>query len=209
MFAAGRRFVRFWPEVRHASNQPVGKFEEHHRVIGAAIEKPLEPHHRVTLVTNHELLPEMPVTGVLLIEPQVAITPPDALPRLRYLIDHGRMQQCCPGVPVPGLQVRDEELCQLTVAAHHRKLPHGRPSYGGLEPLSVSWAVPCRKSVSRPRPLTCRIIRGLAAKWSAGLSRNAQYPAVNGQARSPSRTGRQRRPPRRSWRRCRCGRSLR
>jgi hypothetical protein len=73
MLAAGRRLVRFRPEVSHAGNQPTGEFKEHHGVISPAVEVPLEPHDRVILVSNHELLPRMPVTGVLVIELQVAI----------------------------------------------------------------------------------------------------------------------------------------
>jgi hypothetical protein len=80
VLAARRRFVRLGPEVRHAGDQPVGELEKRHRVIGTAIEKPLEPHHPVTLVSNRDLRPQVPVTGILLIEPQVAITPPDTLP---------------------------------------------------------------------------------------------------------------------------------
>jgi hypothetical protein len=80
VLAARRRFVRLGPEVRHPGDQPVSELEKRHRVIGAAIEKPLEPHHRVTLVGNRDLRPQVPVTGKLLIEPQVAITPPDTLP---------------------------------------------------------------------------------------------------------------------------------
>jgi len=79
MLAAGRRFVRLRPEVRHPRDQPVSELEKRHRVIGTAIEKPLEPHHPVTLVGNRDFRPQMPVTGILLIEPQVAITPADAL----------------------------------------------------------------------------------------------------------------------------------
>jgi hypothetical protein len=80
VLAARRRFVRFGPEVRHAGDQPVGELEKRHRVIGPAVEKPLEPHHPVTLVSNRDLRPQVPVTGILLIELQVAITPPDTLP---------------------------------------------------------------------------------------------------------------------------------
>jgi hypothetical protein len=42
--------------------------------------------------------------GKVLIEPQVAITPPDTLPRLRDLIDHGRMQH--PAQPSQSLATR-------------------------------------------------------------------------------------------------------
>ena len=80
MLAARRRLVRLWPEVRHPGNQPVSELEERHRVTGVAIEKPLEPGHPVTLVGNRDFLPQVPVTGILLIEPQVAVTPPDPLP---------------------------------------------------------------------------------------------------------------------------------
>jgi hypothetical protein len=80
MLAAGRRFVRLRPEVRHPRDQPVSELEKRHRVIGTAIEKPLKPHHSVTLIGNRDLWPQVPVAWVLLIEPQVVITPPDALP---------------------------------------------------------------------------------------------------------------------------------
>jgi hypothetical protein len=80
VLAARRRLVRLGPEVRHPGDQPVGELEERHRVIGAAIETPLEPHDSVTLVGKRDLRPQMPVAGILLIELQVAITPPDALP---------------------------------------------------------------------------------------------------------------------------------
>jgi hypothetical protein len=79
VLAAGRRLVRLGPEVRHPGDQPVGELEEHHRVVGAPVEAPLEPHHRVPLVGNRDLRPQVPVTGKLLIEPQVAVTPSDAL----------------------------------------------------------------------------------------------------------------------------------
>ena len=85
MLAARRWFVGFRPEVRDLRDQPVGKREERHPIVNAVIEVPLEPRHPVLLVSNHNLGPQMPVTGVLLIEPQVAITAPDALPRLRDL----------------------------------------------------------------------------------------------------------------------------
>jgi hypothetical protein len=80
VLAAGRRFVRLGPEVRHPGDQPVGELEERHRVIGVAVEEPLEPDHGVTLVGDRDLRPQVPVTGVLLVEPQVAVTPPDTLP---------------------------------------------------------------------------------------------------------------------------------
>jgi hypothetical protein len=79
VLAAGRRLERLGPEVRHPGDQPAGELEERHRVIGTAIEKPLEPHHRVTLVGNRDLRPQVPVTGILLVEPQVAVTSPDTL----------------------------------------------------------------------------------------------------------------------------------
>src|SRR5258708_12043145 len=116
MLTAGRWFVRLGPEVRSPDDQPVSELEKRHRVIGTAIEKPLEPRYPVTLVGNRDFRPQMPVTGILLIEPQVAITPPDTLPRLRDLVDHGWMQQPCPDIPVPGLQARDEALRPLPVA---------------------------------------------------------------------------------------------
>jgi hypothetical protein len=80
MLAAGRRFVRLGPEVRHPGDQPISELKKRHRVIGTAVEEPLEPHHPVTLVGNRDFRPQMPVTGILPIEPQVAITPPDTLP---------------------------------------------------------------------------------------------------------------------------------
>jgi hypothetical protein len=80
VLAARRRFVGLGPEVRHPGDQPVSELEERHRVIGRAIEAPLEPHDPVTLVGDDELRPQVPVTGVLLIELQVAVSPPDTLP---------------------------------------------------------------------------------------------------------------------------------
>src|SRR5262245_36127209 len=115
MLAPRRRFVWLGPEVRHPGDQAVRELEERHRVTWMAVEKPFEPHHRVTLISDRDLRPQMPVTGILLIEPQVAITPPDPLPRLRDLIHDAGMQQPCPGIPVPGFQGCDEALGQLTV----------------------------------------------------------------------------------------------
>jgi hypothetical protein len=123
VLAAGRRLVWLGPEVGHPGDEPVGEFEERHGVIALATEGPLEPHHPVTLVGDHQLRLQVPVTGILLIEPQVAITSPDTLPRLRDLVDHGGVQQPCPGIPVPGLQAGDEALHQFTIAAHPGKLP--------------------------------------------------------------------------------------
>src|SRR3954454_16609198 len=126
MLTAGWRLVRLWPEVRHPGDHPAGELEERHRVIGAVAQVPFEPGHPVTLISDHDLRPQVPVTGILLIEAQVAITPPDALPRLRDLIDHGWVQEPGPGIPVPGLQARDEALHQLAVVAHSGNLPHKR-----------------------------------------------------------------------------------
>jgi hypothetical protein len=80
VLTAGRRLVRLGPEVRHPGDQPVSELEERHRVIGTAIEEPLEPHHPVMLVSNGDFRPQVPVTGILLIEPQVAVTSADTLP---------------------------------------------------------------------------------------------------------------------------------
>ena len=118
MLAATRWFVGFRPEVRDLRDQPVSECEERQPIVNAVIEVPLEPRHPVLFVSDHDLGPQMPVTGVLLIEPQVAVTLPDALSRLRDLVDHGGMQESCPAVPVPGLQARDEALHELTVAGH-------------------------------------------------------------------------------------------
>jgi hypothetical protein len=79
VLAAGRRLVRLGPEVRHPGDQPAGELEERHRVSGTAVETPLEPHHRATFVGNRDLRPKVPVTGILLIELQVAVAPPDTL----------------------------------------------------------------------------------------------------------------------------------
>jgi len=80
VLAAGRRLVRLWPEVRHLGDQAAVELEEGHRVAGRAIEEPVEPSHRVPLVGDRELRPQVPVAGVLLVEPQVAVTSPDTLP---------------------------------------------------------------------------------------------------------------------------------
>jgi hypothetical protein len=49
------------------------------------------------------------------------------------------MQQPGPGIPVPCLQARDEKPCQIVVAAHHRKLPHGSDLEGsGGGPVAAS-----------------------------------------------------------------------
>jgi hypothetical protein len=79
VLAARRRLVRLGPEVRHPGDQPAGELEERHRVIGTAIETPLEPHYRVPLVGNRDFRPQVPVTGIVLVEAQVAVTPPDTL----------------------------------------------------------------------------------------------------------------------------------
>jgi uncharacterized protein YcgI (DUF1989 family) len=80
VLAAWRRFVRFRPEVGYPGDQPPGELEERHGIVAAAIEGPLEPRHPVTLVSDHDLRPQMPVARVFPVEPQVCITPPDALP---------------------------------------------------------------------------------------------------------------------------------
>ena len=74
--------------------------------------------------------PQVPVAGVFLVEPQVAVTPADPLPRLRDLLDHLRIQQPGPGLPVAGLQARDEPLDEFGVAAHSGNLPHGPAGTG-------------------------------------------------------------------------------
>ena len=89
-----------------------------------AVEVPLEPHHRVLLVGDDDLGPQVPVARILLIEPQVAVAPPDPLPGLRDLVDHIRMQQRGPGLPVAGLQAGDKALREFGVAAHPGNLPH-------------------------------------------------------------------------------------
>src|ERR1700730_10869085 len=80
MLAARRWFVGLRPEVRDSSDQPVVELEERHSVVGTVLEAPLKPHHPVPLVSDHDLWPQMPVAGVLLIELQVAITSADTLP---------------------------------------------------------------------------------------------------------------------------------
>src|SRR6516165_1235313 len=121
MLTARGWFVWFRPEVGDPRDQFPGELEERHPVVGTAIEAPLEPHHPVLLVGDDDLGPQMPVTRIFLVELQVPVTAPDALPRLRYLVDHGGMQQRSPGVPVPGLQGCDEALHTLTVTAHPGK----------------------------------------------------------------------------------------
>jgi len=91
------------------------------------------------LISDHNLGPQMPVTGILLIEPQVAITSPDPLPRLRDLVDHGGMQQRYPSMPIPSLQVRDEAFHQLAIAAHLGNLPH-KPDRPTHAPRSGTYA---------------------------------------------------------------------
>jgi hypothetical protein len=110
VLAARRRLVRLWPEVRHPGDQPVSELEEHRRVIGPAVKEPLEPHHAVPLVRDRDLRPQVPVAGILLVERQVPVASADPLPRLRDLVDHVRMQEPGPGIPVACLKVEDEEL---------------------------------------------------------------------------------------------------
>src|SRR5690349_14130463 len=86
------RFVGLGPEVRDPGDQPAGELEERHAIVGASftgpgVEAPLEPHHPVPLVGDDDLGPQMPVAGILLVEPQVAVAPADPLPGLRDLVD--------------------------------------------------------------------------------------------------------------------------
>src|SRR5215471_17528383 len=168
MLAAGRWFVGFRPEVRDLRDQPVSEGEERHRIVNAVIEAPLEPHHPVMLVSNHDLGPQMPVPGVLLIEPQVAIAAADALPRLRDLVDHGRMQQRRPVIPVPGLQAGDEALHQLAVIVHPGKLPHpghARATRSRDPRLTATVTATAAAVGHQQRPATAHDTRMIRAKW--------------------------------------------
>src|SRR5690242_21844699 len=66
----------------------------------------------------------MPVARKLLVEPQVAVAPADPLPGLRDFVDHVRMQQRGPGLPVASLQAGDKALRDFLVATHPGNLPH-------------------------------------------------------------------------------------
>jgi hypothetical protein len=66
--AARRQLVRSGQRSVTRGDQPVGELEKRHRVIGTAIETPLEPDHWVTLVSDREFRPQMPVTGIFLID---------------------------------------------------------------------------------------------------------------------------------------------
>src|SRR5689334_3602120 len=110
MLAACGRFVWFRPEIRDPGDQTARELEEGHGIVASVTEPPLKPRHPVALVSDDDLGPQMPVARVFLVEPQVAVTPADTLPRLRYLVDHIGMQQPGPGRPVPGFQAGDEAL---------------------------------------------------------------------------------------------------
>src|SRR5688572_31516776 len=78
MLPSGRWLERFGPEVDDLGDQAVGRLEEGDRELGlAAVEDPAEQHAAVHLVAEDHLRLQVPVAGILLIEGDIAVAPPD------------------------------------------------------------------------------------------------------------------------------------
>ncbi|MEJ7702155.1 MAG: MFS transporter [Geodermatophilaceae bacterium] len=94
VLTTGRRIVGLRPEVRHAGDEPVTvEREEHHAVGPVDTDRPLEPDGTVGRVGDHGVGCQVPVSGVVAVEAQVAVATANPLPRLGQLVDHLWVQQ--------------------------------------------------------------------------------------------------------------------